>query len=66
MCVEEFALQTLSSNLGEPFYYIGNGCCSEEPIGHLGPGNDLFKFMYKTRREGTMGLNTFIRCAKTL
>ena len=63
-CTEEFALQSIAVNEGDTFYYIGNGCCSEEPIGHLGPGNDLFKFMYKTQREGTMGMNTFIRCAK--
>jgi hypothetical protein len=65
-CVEEFALQSICVNEGDTFYYIGNGCCSEEPIGHLGAENELFKFMYKTKREGTLGSNTFIRCAKKL
>ena len=63
-CVEEFALQSIAVNEGETFYYIGNGCCSEEPIGHLGAENELFKFMYKRHREAAMASNTFIRCAK--
>jgi hypothetical protein len=62
--VEEFALQSITVNEGESFYYIGNGCCSEEPIGHLGAENDLFKFMYKTKREAAMTRKTFIKCSR--
>lgn len=65
-CIEEFALQTIAVNEGDTYFYIGNGCCSEEPIGHLGPGNDLFKFMYKTKRETAMTGKTFVRCTRTL
>jgi hypothetical protein len=65
-CVEEFAIQSIAINEGDNFYYIGNGCCSEEPINHLGPGNDLFKFMYKTKREVAMSGKTYIRCNRDL
>jgi hypothetical protein len=50
MPVEEFALQTLAKLLGDPFFYIGNGCCNEDVI----PSNDLDsldkRFMYKVKR----------------
>jgi hypothetical protein len=49
--MEEFALQTISINSGEPFYYIGNGCCNEGPIGKNDPDSDDLKFMYKVKRE---------------
>jgi hypothetical protein len=49
--MEEFALQTISINSGEPIYYIGNGCCNEGPIGKNDPDSDDLKFMYKVRRE---------------
>lgn len=59
-CVEEFALQTISMNMGEPIYYIGNGCCSEAPIDK---SNSDTLFMYKTRREMMQNPNTFVKCA---
>ena len=48
-CVEEFALQTISINMDEPFFYIGNGCCNEDPI-KQNEKNENLKFMYKTNR----------------
>lgn len=60
--IEEFALQTIAVNEGETFYYIGTGCCSEEKINRLGPGNDLFKFTYKVNRETNSSRGSFIRC----
>lgn len=60
--VEEFALQTIAVNEGEKFYYIGNGCCVEEPIRHLGPENPLFRYTYKTKREENTNRTSFIRC----
>jgi hypothetical protein len=48
-CVEEFSLQTISANYGEPFYYIGNGCCTEDKIS-INTETDI-KFMYKVKRE---------------
>jgi len=61
--IEEWALQTIAVNEGETFYNIGTGCCSEERIGHLGPGNDAFKFSYKVQREMNMSRSQFMRCA---
>ena len=61
--MEEFALQTISLNLGEYFYYIGNGCCSEGPIETNSPNGDIFKFMYKTSRDAFVNPNTFISCS---
>jgi hypothetical protein len=49
--IEEFALQTISMNSGENFYYIGNGCCTVGKIGKNDPDNGIFKFMYKVKRE---------------
>lgn len=60
--IEEFALQTIAVNEGETFYNIGTGCCVEDTIGHLGPGNSAFKFSYKVQREINMPRNKFVRC----
>ena len=49
-CVEEFSLQTISANYGEPYYYIGNGCCNENKL-VLNTETDI-NFMYKVSREG--------------
>ena len=50
--IEETALQTISMNSGENFYYIGNGVNTEtEKIGKNDPDNGIFKFMYKIKRE---------------
>ena len=49
--VEEFAFQTISVNENEPFYYIGNGCCSEETIPPNNIDTENKKFVYKVRRE---------------
>jgi hypothetical protein len=49
--VEEFAFQTISKNMGEEFYYIGNGCCIEEPVGPNDLNDENPKFMYKTKRK---------------
>ena len=64
--VEEFALQTISINSGEPIYYIGNGCCNEGPIGKNDPDSDDLKFMYKVRREefDNRGKDGFITCSR--
>jgi len=48
--VEEFALQTISVMMGENFYYIGNGCCTEEPNGTHGPSPSMLKYMFKVAR----------------
>lgn len=59
-CVEEFALQTIVVNMGESFYYIGNGCCSEEK---LLPNMDTnYKFLYKVPREGISFFGNFMKC----
>jgi hypothetical protein len=47
---EEMALQTISMNFGETFFYIGNGCCSNDPVGTNSPDSEIIKFMYKTER----------------
>uniref|UniRef100_A0A6C0JP74 Nucleotide-diphospho-sugar transferase domain-containing protein n=1 Tax=viral metagenome TaxID=1070528 RepID=A0A6C0JP74_9ZZZZ len=47
--VEEFALQTIIINFNESFYYIGNGCCTEEVIGK-NTDTDI-KFMYKVKED---------------
>jgi hypothetical protein len=60
--IEEFALQTIAVNEGETFHYVGNGCCTNDTIGHLGPANSAFKFSYKTDRELNTSRNTFVRC----
>jgi len=49
--IEEFAFQTISMNMGEHFYYIGNGCCSNDPIGPNDEDSERPKFMYKTIRK---------------
>jgi len=49
--IEEFAFQTISKNMDEDFYYIGNGCCVEEPVGPNDLNHENPKFMYKTKRE---------------
>jgi hypothetical protein len=51
--MEEFSLQTISMNNGGEFYYIGNGCCTEDRNGM----SDT-KFTYKVIREGLF-LNKF-------
>ena len=48
--VEEFSLQTISMMMGENYYYIGNGCCTNEQNGSHGPSPTLLKYMYKTSR----------------
>ena len=48
-CVNEFALQTIVKNLDENFYYIGNGCCTEDKI-NKNTDTDI-KFMYKVKEE---------------
>jgi hypothetical protein len=60
--VEEFSLQTLSKSLGEPFFYIGNGCCSNNPIGTNNPHGELLQFMYKTNRDGFINKESFLTC----
>jgi hypothetical protein len=45
-CVEEFALQTIAINLGENFYYIGNGWKEKELN-----INNKNEFMYKIIRN---------------
>jgi hypothetical protein len=60
-CVEEFALQTIVVNMGDSFYYIGNGCCSDDK---LIPNSDTnLKFLYKVRREGNSSFGTFMKCS---
>jgi hypothetical protein len=49
--VEEIALQTISINLKCPIYYIGNGCCNEDPVPPNEPNEENKKFMYKVKRE---------------
>lgn len=61
--MEESGLQTITMNMGEPFYYIGNGCCSNDKIPTNGPSRDILQFMYKTNREAFRNPNTFIGCA---
>jgi hypothetical protein len=47
-CVEEFSLQTIVVNMGDSYYYIGNGIYDYK----IGPNNDKnIKFMYKVTRE---------------
>ena len=48
--VEEFALQTISVMVGDNFYYIGNGCCTNEASGTLGPSPSMLKYMFITAR----------------
>jgi hypothetical protein len=62
-CVEEFSLQTISANFGEPFYYIGNGCCNEGAINTNGPESEILKFMYKTKRDGFLNKDTYLSCS---
>jgi len=59
-CVEEFALQTIVVNMEDSFYYIGNGCCSEEKIG--ANSDTSLKFLYKVRREGNSSFGNFMKC----
>lgn len=63
-CIEEFALQTISMNMGEPVYYIGNGCCTEGPIDKNDPSSDILKFMYKIKRETMENSNIFMKCVR--
>lgn len=49
--VEEFSLQTISVNIGEPFFYIGNGIYTSELIEPNDPQGEILKFMYKTIRD---------------
>lgn len=60
--VEEFSLQTLSSNLGEPIFYIGNGCCTNNPIGTNNPDGELLQFMYKTNRDSFINKENYLTC----
>lgn len=46
MCVEEFSLQTISVNIGNGFYYIGNGVYTQDDISKL----DNKKFTHKINR----------------
>jgi len=64
--VEEFALQTISFNSGEPIYDIGNGCCNEGPIGKNHPNSDDLKFMYKVKREefNNRSMDSFMTCSR--
>ena len=62
-CVEEFSLQTISANFGEPFYYIGNGCCKEGAINTNGPESEILKFMYKTKRDGFLNKSQYLSCS---
>ena len=48
-CVEEFALQTISMNLGEPYNYIGN-CCYNDQLEQNNYEGDIIRFMYKVNR----------------
>lgn len=48
--VEEFGLQTLAVMVNEPFYYIGNGCCTNEKPPTNNPDNTNKKFMHKVNR----------------
>jgi hypothetical protein len=61
--MEEFALQTIAMNLGERFYYIGNGCCTNDPIGTNGPNSEIVKFMYKTNRDTFLNPHTYMSCS---
>jgi len=49
--VEEFGLQTLAVMLNEPFYYIGNGCCSNDKPPTNIPESTYKKFMHKVNRD---------------
>jgi hypothetical protein len=49
--VEEFSLQTISMNMGEYFYYIGNGCCSDNISEKKNYNDPKYNIMYKTIRE---------------
>jgi hypothetical protein len=48
-CVEEFGLQTIVTNMGEQFFYIGNGISNDR----IKPNdqNEYLKFMYKENRD---------------
>jgi hypothetical protein len=59
-CVEEFALQSIVVNMGEQFYYIGNGCCTEQTLAPNDSSN--LKFLYKVRREGNSSFGNFMKC----
>jgi len=48
--IEEFALQTISVMVGDNFYYIGNGCCTEQSNGTHGPSPSMLKYMFKVAR----------------
>jgi hypothetical protein len=53
-------LQTIAANQDDYFYYIGNGCCTEEKNG---PNNETtMKFMYKVQREGQKSRYSFLTC----
>jgi len=62
-CVEEFSLQTISINLGEPFLYIGNGCYTSGPIATNDPAGEILKFMYKTERDGFLNKDVYLSCS---
>lgn len=50
-CVEEYALQTIAMNNNDIFYYIGNGCCTEELIPIDQNETKIKKYIYKVKRE---------------
>ena len=62
-CGEEFAFQTICMDNGENFYYVGNGCCTNDPIGTNNPDLDIIKFMYKVNRDTFTNTHTFMRCS---
>lgn len=49
-CVEEFSLQTLSMNLGETYFYIGNGCYNYELEPNQPESKKQLQFMHKVKR----------------
>ena len=66
--VEEFVLQTIAINNGDMFYDIGNECCTNDPIGTNSPDGSVFKFMYKTNREGLLFTPSvsFVSCVRQI
>lgn len=50
-CVEEFSLQTLAMNVGEPYFYIGNGCYNYELEPNRPESKKQQRFMYKVNKD---------------
>ena len=49
-CVEEFSLQSIAMNVGEPYFYIGNGCYNKD-LESNDPDSDTLRFMYKVDKH---------------